>query len=186
MKTLFVVAILAVSSTAIAQQDERRGFYLGAAAGAGKAINACESRTIAGRSASCDSSGSNWSAFGGYQFNRNVALEAGYTTLGKVTFGGGETKTQVWEASLLAGVPTSQNFTIFGRFGYFDGTGETTGVGAGDRSTHGPILGITAQYELGRNFALRLDAVMYLITGDIAHDNSDWRVGRIGALWRFR
>ena len=186
MKILILVAVLAVSCAATAQQDERRGFYLGAAAGAGKAINACESRTIAGRSSSCDSSGSNWSAFGAYQFNRNVAIEAGHTSLGKVTFTGGETKTQVWEASLLAGVPTSENFTIYGRFGYFDGTAETTGVGGGEGSTHGPLLGLTAQYELGRNFAIRLDGVMYLITGDVAHNNSDWRVGRIGVLWRLR
>lgn len=178
--------VLAVSSAAMAQQDERKGFYLGAAVGSGKAVDACDKKFAAGQSASCSDSGTSWSALGGYQFNRNVALEAAYTQLGRVEFAGGEIKTTVWEASFLGGLPTSENFTIFGRLGYYSGKSKTTGVGAADTSNNGPLLGLTGQYELGRNFAVRLDVAMYLSGGAPAQDNSDWRVARVGGLWRFR
>ena len=187
MKTLFLVAVLIISSAAIAQQDERKGFYLSAAAGSSKSVDGCDKKYPPGQSSSCSDSSTSWSVFPAYQFNRNLAFEGGYTHLGKIEFAGGEIKTNGWELSFLGGLPTSENFTFFARLGYFSGKSETTGSAASaSTSNKGPLAGITLQYELGRNVALRAEYLKYFGGGAISADNSDWNVGRLGALWRFR
>ena len=41
-------------------------------------------RDTTGPGVSCDSKDTAWKFFGGYQFNRNLAAELGYTDLGKI------------------------------------------------------------------------------------------------------
>lgn len=186
MKKLFLVALLAVSSAAMAQQDERRGFYLGAAAGPGRSNNACDNSSKNPNLDGCKASSIGWTGFGGYQFNRNVAFEAGYNHLGTVKYANGEIKSNAWEASLLGGFPTSENFTIFGRLGWYTVKNDSTVVGVDSQSYSAPFAGLTGQYELGRKWATRGDLVWYGASGAPGPSASDWWVARLGALWRFR
>lgn len=185
-KRILFLALLIVSSTAIAQQDERKGFYLGAAAGVGRSNDACDNQSRNTNLTGCDNTSIGWTGFGAYQFNRNVAFEAGYNHLGTVKFNNGEIKTNAWEASLLGGFPTSENFTIFGRLGYHATKNESTVVGVSSQSYSSVLIGLTGQYELGRKWAARGDLVWYGASGAPGPSASDWWVGRLGALWRFR
>src|SRR6188508_2365811 len=57
------------------------GFYLGAGFGGAKILDACGGGP-------CDPKDTTWNVFAGYQFNRNLAVEAGYSDFGEMTTSG--------------------------------------------------------------------------------------------------
>src|ERR1700687_2854672 len=78
-----VGAALTLGSSAVLAQDTGNSFYAGGSIGQSKAKDACEGVTI-----SCDDKDTAWRIFGGYQVNRNFAVELGYADLGKATASG--------------------------------------------------------------------------------------------------
>jgi OOP family OmpA-OmpF porin len=80
MKRVLGVLVMAAAScagaTALAQDGRA---YLRLALGQSQADIDCTGTT------SCDDGDTAWKVFGGYQFNRHFALEAGYANLGEAT-----------------------------------------------------------------------------------------------------
>src|SRR5688572_26874648 len=82
-------ALLGMPSMGMAQDGR---FYLGGSFGQAEAEGICDDiRTLVtgiGTVSSCDEKDSAWKLFGGYQINRNVAIEASYFDYGSITANG--------------------------------------------------------------------------------------------------
>jgi OmpA-OmpF porin, OOP family len=164
-------AFLAMPSAVIAQ-DAR--FYVGASLGEAKAEGVCSDLgslvTGIGTLSSCDEKDSGWKFFGGYQFNRNFALEASYFDYGSVsasgqTFGvpfnvsGDATAFGIAAVGIL---PLGDRFSLFGKLGLLNTEIDVTAAGIGGAfsdsdSETGLHIGVGVMFDLGRNFSMRAE-----------------------------
>ncbi len=131
-----------------------------------------------------------WKAFGGYQFNRYMGVEAGFFSLGSFDFTTtttpagklqGQTKLQGLNLDLVATLPLSDRFSGLARVGgqYARTRGEYTGSGAvgpfhntpSDRQTN-LKLGLGLQYEFSPAFLMRAEVERYRVSDAMGgHDN---------------
>jgi OmpA-OmpF porin, OOP family len=195
-KTLSAVAaLLAVASAPAWAQDQ--GAYLGASVGQVEHKEGCEGVTI-----SCDQKDTSWRVFGGYQFNRNLAVEAGYAGLGESNASGvisgvnvnATAEISAWDVSAVGSFPLLDKLFLYGRAGIYFAETEVraTGTLAGfsrsssDEETNtGLILGLGLKYEFLRNFAVRGEWHRYFEVGGGDVGESDVDVLSIGLLFRF-
>lgn len=127
-----------------------------------------------GVTGSDDGQGTQWRLQGGYRFNPNFAVEAGYIDLGKSSYqasytGGsasGELKAGGVDVAALAILPLGESFSVFGKAGAIAASIDATltasapaAAASGKSSTHEvlPLLGVGASYKLSQNFDLRAD-----------------------------
>ncbi len=119
---------------------------------------------------------------GGYQFNRNFALEAGYFHLGKFGFTStttpagtldGSVKLQGLTVDLVGMAPLSERWSALGRVGVqqarvnsdFQGTGAVIPKGADtSKRSPNPKVGVGLQYALTSAVFIRGEAERYRIT----------------------
>ena len=120
--------------------------------------------------------------FGGYQFNRAMALELGYFNLGKFGFGvntvpAGTMATQLAvqgaNLDLVGTLPLSESWALLGRIGAhyaktranFSGTGAVSvrNSEASKRETNGK-LGLGLQYAFSPSFLMRAEAERYRVS----------------------
>src|SRR3954467_9546316 len=151
------------------------GGYIGFSAGQSKADldgNEIDAALASGGFASTTSvedSDFGFKLYGGYQFNKNFAVEGGYTDLGEltshtiITSGGGATLNGKWKAytidlSAVGILPINEKFSVFGRSGIsfwnldFDlmGNGPAgTATLSESESGVGPLLAIGASFNIG-------------------------------------
>ena len=102
--------------------------------------------------------------FGGYQFNRNFALEGGYFYLGKNSFSAatlppgmltGNNKVQGVNLDLVATLPLSERFSALARIGAqqawskssFSGTGAAAGVAGSSKREVSPAMLLRGEVE---------------------------------------
>jgi OOP family OmpA-OmpF porin len=104
-------------------------------------------------------SGDSYSIFGGYRFDKNFAVEAAYTDLGKVNFNGVEAKNKAYSVDGIARAPLGKDFGLYGRVGVAHYERDYTGLG--DNSSNGVKLGVGADYALTKNVSLRAEVTRY-------------------------
>jgi len=94
MKSTSIIAVLGLAAAAFAAPAaaQTRGGYLGFNAGQSDFKFGCGAGP-------CDTKGRDYKLFGGFQFNRYAAIEAGYSDMGKTTFGSSRLKATAWEVS---------------------------------------------------------------------------------------
>lgn len=125
--------------------------------------------------------------FGGYQFNRNWAVEAGLFGLGKFGFTSttvpagtlhGEIKVQGLNLDLVGTLPLSERLSVIGRVGAqgarasdtFTGTGAVGVVDARPRKNEVNYkFGAGLQYEVNPSFFVRGEAERYRINDAVGH-----------------
>jgi OOP family OmpA-OmpF porin len=158
------LAVLLAASRASAQG------YLGASLGSTDADdgNAIPELIDAG---TVDGEDSGFKLFGGYQFNRNLAVELAYVDLGKLeysgTFGGlsvtgGKVQTTGFNASAVGIVPLSPSFSLFGKVGVFSWLAKARDVTggapfAGEEDDADVSFGLGAAYHVNANFSVRAE-----------------------------
>ncbi|MBV8658445.1 MAG: porin family protein [Burkholderiales bacterium] len=104
------IAMLALTA-AVSMPAFAGGFYAGGDLGRTKIeVDASNGTTASANTTS-------GSIFGGYQFNRYVGVEIGVRALGKETFMGDTVHASAVQASLMAWLPLSNDFDLFGRVG---------------------------------------------------------------------
>jgi len=118
--------------------------------------------------------------FGGYQFNRSVAVEAGYFNLGKFGYSAGsglstlrgQYEVDGIHVDLIGTLPLGEQFSVFGRVGAqyantknnFSGTGTLTpSVSNSNQYDTNMKLGVGLQYDLSPSVQLRGEAERYRI-----------------------
>jgi OmpA-OmpF porin, OOP family len=193
------------AGTAGAQET---GYYAGASLG-GYSSNRCDDVSFG---VSCDESAASLKVFGGYQLNRNLALEAGYiNTLINSTLQGqpgilgpGQFTSKLRSRALdLVAVPTlpiGTSFALYGKLGlYFASTEEATTVGpsgatccvrstAGgtrEESNGGLTLGAGFAWHFTRQLSARADWQRFQGVGGGNVSEVDVDTLNVGVLYRF-
>ena len=153
-------------------EDATNSSIFGAASGA--AVNGREPQDTA------------YKIFGGYQFNRNFALEGGYFNLGKFTYGaaapggtlGGTYEAEGLNMDVIGTLPLGERFSAFGRIGAqyahthdsFSGTGTLTPPTSNPSKNETNLkVGVGLQYDISPSMQLRGEAERYRIND--AFDN---------------
>ena len=125
--------------------------------------------------------------FGGYQFNRNFAVEAGYFNLGKFGFTStttpagtlnGQIKLQGLNLDLVGTLPLTENLSAIGRVGAqrasardsFSGTGAVTVLNANPhKSDVNYKFGAGLQYAFSPSLLMRAEAERYRINDAVGN-----------------
>jgi OOP family OmpA-OmpF porin len=146
---------------------------------------------------SCDDKDTAWKIFGGYQINRNFAAEAGYSQLGEVTATGGgvnaKAKATAWDLVGVGSYPLSNQFSIYGKLGFYNGevkVSSNVAGGSGKKTTTDLTYGAGVQYNFSRNLGLRGEWQRYAsakqpATTVTVEDKSDVDVLSIGVVYKF-
>ena len=184
------VALLLAWPVAHAQTGPE-GFYLGGGIAEvwatdlnQGAINvAVQSQGLGIRTTCADDSTTGWRLFGGYRFNGNFALEAGYSWLGRYDFQGqviedpgtvqGTFKARDWSLSLLGIAPVQEGLDLFAKFGVgrwktslsASGTFSGRGVQGSDASGTAPIAGLGGQMQINLAWQARAECERFFRVG---------------------
>jgi OOP family OmpA-OmpF porin len=140
--------------------------------------------------------------FGGYQFNRNFAIEGGYFDLGKFGFSAttippgtlsGSMRVSGINLDLVGILPLTEKFSAFGRLGMnyaktrdsFFGTGAAVVVNPNpsDRDLNHKF-GLGLQYNFTESFGMRAEAERYRVS-DAVGGKGNVNLFSVGLVYRF-
>ena len=207
-RLLALAGVGSVLSTSALAQDAGYG-YGGISVGASRA-NIDQPRITAGlagaglatSSFARDERDGAYKLFGGYQFNRNLALEGGYFSLGKFGFTSttvpagtltGQLKAQGLNLDLVATLPLGERFSVFGRVGAqvarvrdtFDSTGAVSVLDRNPSKRGANVkFGGGLQYEVSRSFLVRAEGERYRID-DAVGNKGDINVLSLSLVFPF-
>jgi OOP family OmpA-OmpF porin len=175
---------LAGSGAATAQQPSVTGWYIGGGVGQSqtKLDNSDFSTGSPAIAESKDEKGTAWKFFGGYQLTQNWGVEGGYAKFGdaKYKYNGGAAGsaevTYETNSLFIAGtgrLPLGSNFSLLGRIGGTRNEAKLSlssasgavatalnaaGITGSSKKTKNAVyLGIGGQYDINRNWGVRLD-----------------------------
>lgn len=195
------------SSLALAQ--ETSGWYAGGNIGRSAAtidnpriIDNLLSKGLATTSMSNDDRDTGGKIFGGYQFNKNFALEAGYFDLGRFSFAAttappgtlnGNIRLRGVNLDAVGILPLTEKFSALGRIGLnyaqardgFSGTGAVfvTNPNPSKRDTNLKV-GVGLMYAFTDSLAMRLEAERYRIN-DAVGNRGNVDMVSLGLVYRF-
>lgn len=208
--TLGLIALAAIASPfAMAQEANQTGWYVGANVGQSRAtiddarINSgllnggFSSSTITD-----DDRATGYKVFGGYQLNRNFALEGGYFDLGNFGYTAntvpagtltGNARVRGLNLDLVGILPITEKFSAFGRAGvtYAQTRDRFAGTGAVSVTNPNPSkraanykLGLGLQYAFTDALAMRGEVERYRIN-DAVGNKGDIDLISVGLVYRF-
>ena len=187
------MALIAMSGSAYAQVGQDRGWYVGACIGQSSMDIEC------GGPVSCDEKDTAWRILGGYQINRNFAVELGYHQLGdaKQSFSGSSGQVNLEANAIelvgIAALPLANNFALYAKAGFYRGETEATGSNnlntpINEKATNTDLTyGLGAQYNFNPRLGVRAEWQRYMNMGDenTPIGESDNDVLSIGVVVRF-
>jgi len=205
--TLGLVALAAITSPYAVADDT--GWYGGASVGQsrariddGRITRGLLGSGFATTSISDDDRDTGYKIFGGYQFNRNFALEGGYFDLGRFGFTAttlpagtlhGDIKVRGLNLDLVGILPITERFSALGRIGVTHAEAKDNFSGTGAVTVTNPNLskkdtnykyGLGLQYAFTESFAMRAEAERYRIN-DAVGSKSDIDLFSVGLVYRF-
>ena len=149
-----------------------------------------------------DDRDSAYKIYGGYQLNRNFAIEGGYFDLGDFGYAAttvpagtlnGNIKLRGLNLDLVGIVPITEKFSVFGRAGlnYAQARDSFSGTGAAYVANPNPSkygtnykVGLGVQYAFTDALAMRLEAERYRVD-DAVGNKGHIDVASIGLIYRF-
>ena len=202
------LAALAVIASPFAVADDS-GWYVGANVGQSRA-KIDDARITSGllgsgfttTSLTNDDRDTGYKIFGGYQFNKNFALEGGYFDLGEFGYTAttlpagtlnGNIKLKGLNLDAVGILPITEKFSAFGRVGvnYAQAKDSFTGTGAVSVSNPNPSkndtnykYGLGLQYAFTESLAVRAEAERYRID-DAVGNKGDIDLISVGLIYRF-
>ena len=198
----------AVMSSAFAATDDKF-WYVGGNIGQSRAKidDARITPQLPGKaSISDDSKGNAFKLFGGYQFNKNFAVEGGYFNLGEFGYAAttvpptgagtlnGKIKLQGLNIDAVGMLPLDHKFSVFGRLGLqyaqakdnFSSTGAVTTPTNPNpsKNTMNYKAGLGVQYDFNRSLGMRVEAERFRID-DAIGNKGDVDMYSVGLIYRF-
>ncbi|MEQ1836869.1 MAG: outer membrane beta-barrel protein [Candidatus Nitrotoga sp.] len=149
-----------------------------------------------------DDSDLSYKIFGGYQVNKNFAVEAGYFNLGKFGYTAttvptgsltGKVKLQGLNIDAVGMLPFAEKFSAFGRIGaqYAQARDTFTGTGAVTVTEPNPgkssinyKAGVGLQYDFNQSLGMRAEVERHRIN-DAIGSNGDIDTYSVGLVYRF-
>jgi OOP family OmpA-OmpF porin len=205
--TLSLVAIAALASP-FAMADDT-GWYGGANVGQSRAkidderiTSGLRAGGLATSSINDDDRDTGYKIFGGYQLNKNFAVEGGYFNLGKFGYKAntvpagtmsGNIKLQGLNLDLVGILPITEKFSAFGRAGvnYAEARDSFSGTGSVRVSNPNPSkrdtnykFGLGVQYAFTEALAMRAEVERYRIN-DAVGNKGDIDLVSVGLVYRF-
>jgi len=203
------IAVLGAVSSSWASAQDILGPYIGGNVGQTKADfdNDSINRTLTGQglrinSITEDNRDTGYKVFGGYQFNRNIALEGGYFDLGRFNYGfnttpigsfSGSTRIRGLNLDLVGTLPLSDQFSLFGRVGAayaqtkanFASTGAVASNRSDPRRKDTNLkVGVGMQYAITEALSLRAELERYRIS-DPVRNRGHVDMASLGLVYRF-
>ena len=110
----------------------------------------------------CDNPSASTNLYVGGMFNRYASIEFGYMHMGDADRGGGETRAQGLNLSLVGHAPVWSNLSLYGKAGMTYGRTRVerplgVGLATGRESGWGPSYGFGATWDFNNNWAAVLD-----------------------------
>ena len=107
---------------------------------------------------SADTLSTAYSLYTGGYFSNNFGVEVGYIDFGRVNRGGGSTKADGFNLSLIGKLPTGGSFNLLGRIGTIYGRSEVSsstgsGIVAGTENVWDWSYGVGAEYLFNPNWS---------------------------------
>jgi OOP family OmpA-OmpF porin len=205
----FGLAVLALVTCPLAMADDSAGWYGGASVGRsrtkidnGRIADDLLGAGVTSVSVSDDKRDTGYKLFGGYQFNKYFALEAGYFDLGEFHFTANTTpagtlngtfKVRGVNFDAVGMLPISDKFSAFARVGanYANTRDSFNGSGAVVVTNSSPSkydtnwkAGLGLQYDFARALAMRVEAERYRIN-DAVGGKGDIDLFSVGLIYRF-
>jgi len=185
--------LAAAAAGPAAAQDQ--GLYLGGSVGYSQFKDSCKQLPVP-----CEGEDTGVRAFGGYQFNRYVAVEAGFANLGKATGSGSlgpgaqgsfqlEVK-EAWDLTAVFGIPVTDRLSGLVRAGMYRARTTLNVQQTGFADTHdggtnsGFSYGAGAEFRLG-NIGVRAEWQRYENVGVASTGEDDIDVFSVGLIIRF-
>jgi len=149
-----------------------------------------------------DNRDTSYKLFGGYRYNKNVAVEAGYFDLGQFGFTAttapagtltGKIKLKGLNLDAVGTLPLTEKFSALGRLGLnyaqtrdsFIGTGAATVLNPNpSKNQINYKLGAGLQYDLTQSLGMRVEAERYRIN-DAVGNRGDVDMYSLGLVYRF-
>lgn len=198
-----------VASSCVVAQDSTTGPYIGANLGTTRAQfnNDSANSILSGQgftvnSRTADNSSNGYKLFGGYQLNRNFAVEGGYFDLGRFNYGlntspfgsfASDTRIRGLNLDLVGLLPLTDQFSVFGRIGaaYAQSRGNFARTGAlplnnvaTNRNDTNLKVGLGLQYAFTDALAVRAELERYRIS-DPVRNRGNIDMASIGLVYRF-
>lgn len=120
----------------------------------------------------CDDEDTGFKLFGGYKFNRNLAVEGGFVDFGEISASNATSSVTVSSDALFAAavgiLPVSSNFSVFGKLGFFmwDLTGTGTGIGTVSDDGTDILIGLGLGFDITERLTIRAEWEDYDGGGD--------------------
>lgn len=186
-----IVIGMTAALVALPAAAQESGWYAGLSVGSSKAGDTCSNVDA---SVSCDDKTTAVKLIGGYQVNRNFAVELGFTPqLAKASASEPgvteQIKSSAFEAVLVPSLPIG-DFSLFGKLGIyaahtedtvnFFGTETTTSASNSDVT-----YGVGAGYQFTRSLGARAEWQRYSKVGGGDVGKADIDVVSLGLLYRF-
>lgn len=202
--TLCLATLAAVASPCVMAADHV-GWYGGANVGSSKADiddeEITRSQSGAGFTTTDDDySDLGYKLFGGYQFSRHFAMEAGYFDLGEfdytATSGAGSLSSNMQfkgvNLDFIGIAPITERFSAFGRLGAnyaesktaYSSTGAVATPSSEKERDWNPKIGLGLQYDLTPSWAMRAEVERYRINDAVGNDG-DIDLASLGLIYRF-
>jgi OOP family OmpA-OmpF porin len=194
------IAVLAMAATPVLAQ-KTSGFYIGGGAGQSNMLDLShlcydQLATAGVNVTSCDSKGTTWKAFGGYQFIRYFGVELGYYDFGKGTIkssnaGQADFKARGPFAGIVVTAPMTDRLSFLARAGAIrwstkfnpDATSGLTGVS--DNGING-WFGLGFEYMFTDSFGTRFEFERFATIGnDASTGQTNINVWTVSGLLRF-
>ena len=182
MKRICIGIVLSLCCAAAGAQD--RGWYLGGGIGRLDAKSACDGSASEG----CDASVGLGKGFGGYQFNRNFAIEAALLIAAQFEIVSASTSVGILEMSAVGILPLNERFSLFGKAGLYRAQVDiNAGVffAAQRRTSDGLMAGLGASVDFNRKLTGRLEWQRFHDVDFVAR-RTDTDVVSLGLAYRWR
>jgi len=185
-KSLFTAALVALGFASAPALSQQTSWYAGL--GLGQAFHDTDCTGLI----TCDDKDIAWKIFGGYQFNKYLGVEVGYTDLGKASLGDAVStatlKVKGFEALAVGTFPINEQFEVYGKAGLFRWDLDVSDPTVGSISESGTDLtfGIGAKYNFSKTLGIRLEWQRYNDIGnDATTGKSDSDFIGVGIVFKF-
>ena len=191
MKKNTLVAALFLTGAAYvvpaAAQMQQSPWYAGISFGQSRARDVCQDASLfAAAAGPCDYKDIAWRLMGGYQVNRNFAVEAGYHDLGKASIPGAAIKASAMEL-LGVGLLPAGPVSVVGKLGLMRGSAKCQGCALQVEETNTNVTwGAGLQFDVTPRVAVRGEWQRYNNLGGGAFNGKyDVDTWTLGAHYRF-
>lgn len=178
-----IAAVILLSTIASSAFAANEGFYIGATLGSGKP-------GITSAAGLSKNSAVVYGGLVGYQYNRNLAVEAAFTGVGQVTDTAGQTsKGDAFSLVAVGDLPVTRNFDLLGKIGFASTkTTSSAGFATQGATRTGITYGIGGQYNLSKSLGIRFGwdrTPVATITAAGAKVNANASVISAGVVFNF-